>query len=90
MIEFLYLLLKYDENGAGRLAGLELGREWMGKKIALGLLLVGFQGVIENELKVWGGGCSGLSVGHMSRRKEIKFVCAEARTLPSDVDPFAT
>lgn len=31
-----------------------------------------------------------MSVGHMSRRKEIKFVCAEARTLPSDVDPFAT
>jgi len=49
----LYLLLKHDENGAGRLAGLELGCKWMGEKVVLGLLFVGFQGIIENEMKVW-------------------------------------
>jgi len=52
-IEFLYLLLEYDENGARRLAGLELGCEWMGKKIVFCLLFVGLQGVIENKLEVW-------------------------------------
>ena len=52
-IGFLHLLLEYDENGARRLAGLELGREWMGKKIVFRLLFVDFQGVIENKLEVW-------------------------------------
>ena len=52
-IQFLYLLLEYDENGARRLAGLELGREWMGKEIVFGLLFVDFQGVIEDKLEVW-------------------------------------
>jgi len=49
----LYLLLKHDENGAGRLAGLELGCEWMGKKVVLCLLFVYFEGVIKNKLEVW-------------------------------------
>ena len=52
-VEFLYLLLKHVENGAGRLAGLELGCEWMGEKVVLGLLFVGFQGVTKNKLEVW-------------------------------------
>jgi hypothetical protein len=49
----LHLLLKHDENGAGRLAGLELGCEGMGKKVVLCLLFVGFQGVTKNKLEVW-------------------------------------
>ena len=53
MIELLDLLLKHDENGAGRLASLELGCEWMGKKVAFCLLFVGFQGAIKNKLEVW-------------------------------------
>ena len=52
-IEPLHLLLKYDENGARRLASLELGREWMSNKIVFCLLFVGFQGATENELEVW-------------------------------------
>ena len=52
-IEFLYLLLKHVENGAGRLAGLELGCEWMGEKVVLGFLFVGFQGVTKNKLEAW-------------------------------------
>jgi len=52
-IEFLYLLLKHIENGAGRLASLELACEWMGKKVVLCLLFVGFQGVAKNKLEVW-------------------------------------
>ena len=53
-MELLYLLLKHDENRAGRLAGLELDCEWMGKKVFLCLLFVCFQGIIENKLKVGG------------------------------------
>ena len=52
-MEMLYLLLKHGENGAGRLAGLELGCERMGKKVLLCLLFVGFQGITESELEVW-------------------------------------
>ena len=52
-MELLYLLLKHDENGAGRLAGLELGCEWMGKKVVVCLLFEGLQGVTQNKLKVW-------------------------------------
>jgi len=54
LIEFLYALLKYGKNGAGRLAGLELSCEWMGKKIVLCVLFVGFQGIIENKLEICG------------------------------------
>jgi hypothetical protein len=60
------LLLKYGENGARRLAGLELSCEWVGKKIILRMLLVGFQSIIENELEVLGRGACGVSVGHMN------------------------
>jgi hypothetical protein len=42
------LLLKDGENGAGRVAGLELGGEWMGKKIVLRALFVRFQGIIDD------------------------------------------
>ena len=63
-MEELYLLLKYVENGAGRLAGLELGCEWMGKKVVLCLFFVGFQGVVKNKLEVWRGGAGRVGVRH--------------------------
>jgi len=51
-IEILDLLVKHGENGSGRTAGLELGGEWMGKKIILCVFLVRFQGTIEDQLEV--------------------------------------
>ena len=36
------------ENGAGRVTGLELDDEWMGKDIFLGSFSVGVQGIVEN------------------------------------------
>ena len=60
--EGVYLLLKYGENGARRMAGLELSCEWMGKKIDFCLLFVGFQGIIENKLEVGGQRASRVSV----------------------------
>ena len=44
----LDLLMKDGENGAGRVAGLELGGEWVCKKILLCAFFVFFQGIIEN------------------------------------------
>jgi hypothetical protein len=41
------LLLKNSKNGAGRVTGLELGGEWMGKKIILRAPFIRFQGIIE-------------------------------------------
>ena len=52
LIELLYLLLEHDENGVGRLAGLELSSEWVGKKIVFCLSLVSSQGIVENVLEV--------------------------------------
>ena len=52
LIELLYLLLEHDENGIGRLAGLELSCERMGKKIVLCLTLVSSQGIVENVSEV--------------------------------------
>jgi hypothetical protein len=48
LIELLDLLLKHKENGAWRIAGLELSGEWVGKKIVLRALFVCFQSIIEN------------------------------------------
>jgi hypothetical protein len=47
-VEFLDLLMNNSENGARRVAVLELGDKWMGKKIALCAFFVGLQGIIEN------------------------------------------
>jgi hypothetical protein len=44
--------VKDSENCAGRVAFLELGSEWMGKKIILCALFVCFQGIIEDELEI--------------------------------------
>lgn len=48
LMESLDLLMNEGENGAGRVASLELGGEWVCKKIALCALFVRLQGIIEN------------------------------------------
>jgi len=53
-IDVLDLLLKYVGNGSWRVAGLELGGEWMGKRILRCLFFVRFQGIIEYQLEVGG------------------------------------
>ena len=65
-IEVLDLLLKHGENGGWRVAGLELGCEWMGEEIFLCLFFVFFQGIIEYELEVGGRGGRGVSTRHES------------------------
>ena len=72
----MYLLLKHVENGAGRLTGLKLGGEWMGKKVVLCLLFVGFQGVTKNKLEVWRRGAGRMRVRHESEREML--VCTES------------
>jgi hypothetical protein len=47
-MEWLELLMNYGENGAGRVARLELGGKWMCKKIGLCAFFILFQGVIKN------------------------------------------
>jgi hypothetical protein len=47
-LESLDLLMNEGENGAGRVAVLELGGKWMCKKVALCAFSVGLQGIIEN------------------------------------------
>ena len=61
--------LEYGENGARRLAGLELSCEWVGKKIILRMLLVVFQSITENKLEVSGRGYCRVSVGHMNEER---------------------
>jgi hypothetical protein len=50
----LDLFLKYEEDGTWRATDLELGGEWVSEKIALCVLFVSFQGIIENQLEVGG------------------------------------
>jgi hypothetical protein len=52
LIEFLNLFLKDSENAARRIAGLEPVSEWVLEEIGLCALLVRFQGIVENQLKV--------------------------------------
>jgi hypothetical protein len=47
-MELLDSLMNDIENGAERIAVLELGGKWMGKKIALCAFFVVLQGIIEN------------------------------------------
>jgi hypothetical protein len=54
VIELLDLLSKDVENAARGVAVLELASEWVGEKILLCAFFVGFQGMIENKLKVGG------------------------------------
>jgi hypothetical protein len=52
LTELLDLLLKHCENAAGGIAGLEPVCEWVLKEILLCVLLVRFQGIVENQLEV--------------------------------------
>jgi hypothetical protein len=52
----LEVLLKDKKNAVGRLAGLELGSEWVRKKVLLCVSFIFFQGIAENLLEV-GGRC---------------------------------
>jgi hypothetical protein len=47
-MEFLDLLMSDSENGAERVAVLELGDKWVREKIALCAFFVGLQGIVEN------------------------------------------
>jgi hypothetical protein len=47
-MEFLDLLMNDGEDGADRVAVLELGDKWMRKKIAPCASFVGLQSIIEN------------------------------------------
>ena len=60
----LDLLMDDGENGAGRLAALELGGQWMCKKIAFCVLLIRLEGIIKNQLKICGRGGHRVRVGH--------------------------
>ena len=57
------MLLKQNENAAGRVAGLELGGEWVVKKVLLCASFICFQGIIENWLE-GGGRCGSRVSGH--------------------------
>jgi len=74
------LLVKDSENCAGRVAVLELGGEWMGKKIFLCALFVCFQSIVEDELKIGGrdgGGSSGVRVRHKGGGSEEICSCSD-------------
>jgi hypothetical protein len=79
------LLVKDGENCGGRVAVLELGGEWMGKKILLSALFVCFQGIVEDELEIGGqgSGCgNGVRVRHTVTVVGVKrFVRAQVERL---------
>ena len=56
--------MKDGENGARRVARLELGSEWMCKEIFICASFVCFQGIIENQLEVRERGECRVSVRH--------------------------
>jgi len=59
------LLLKYEENIAWRVAGLELSDEWVSKKVVLRVFFVCVQGIVKDKLEVERrSGDSSLSVRH--------------------------
>ena len=48
LMDTLDLLMNEGENGAGRVAVLELGDKWMRKEIILCALFVGVQGIVKD------------------------------------------
>jgi len=48
------LFVKYAEDGIWRITVLEFVEKWMGTEIVLGLLLVSFDGIVEDGLIVRG------------------------------------
>ena len=53
-VEFSNLIIKYGGDGGSRVTVLQLGGKWMGKKVVLGLLLVGLEGSSEDILEARG------------------------------------
>ena len=53
-VEFPNLIIKDGEDGGSRVTVLQLGGKWMGKKVVLGLLLVGLEGCSEDILEARG------------------------------------
>jgi hypothetical protein len=63
------LFIEYAEDSIWRIAVLESAEQWMGAEIFLSLLLVRFDGIVEDGLIDRGrGGCTGSgSLGHAAR-----------------------
>ena len=55
LMEFVGLPFKYGEDGFGRIAGFDLSSERVGSQVFASLLLILFQGLFEDWLKVWSG-----------------------------------
>lgn len=53
-IELLSFLFKHGENAPRRITVLELGAEWVDKKVLFCASVIRFQGIIENLLEVGG------------------------------------
>jgi len=77
LFDFLDLLLKHEEDGTWRVAGLELFGERMGKKILLCTLFICSQGIIDYRIKARGRGGGAVKAGHRIGREE--FVGEEKR-----------
>jgi hypothetical protein len=88
LIDFLDLLLKHEENGTWRVAGLELFGEGMGKKILLCTLLICLQGIIDYRMEAGGRWDGAVSAGHKIIKIGREFVGEEEnlriRTVPSE------
>ena len=67
LVESRNLLIKYAEDGIWRMTALEFVEQRMGAEIFLGLLLVSFDGIIEDGLIVRGRGGSSGGLGHVAR-----------------------
>ena len=55
LIEFVGFPFKYGEDGFGRIAGFDLSSERVGGQVFASLLLILFQGLFEDRLKVCRG-----------------------------------
>jgi hypothetical protein len=54
-IRFVDFPFKYGEDGFRRVAACYLNSEWVGSQVFAGLVLILFQGLFEDWLKVWSG-----------------------------------
>jgi hypothetical protein len=70
LIGLLNLLLKHEENGTWRVAGLELIGEGMGKKILFCTLFIYLQGIVNYRMEAGGRGGGAVSAGHNIGREE--------------------
>jgi len=67
LVEPRNLFIKHSEDGIWGITVLEFVEQWMGTEIFLGLLLVSFDGTVEDGLIVGGrGGCGG-GLGHVAQ-----------------------